>query len=1059
MYHTLFVSLFTKARTYAVLPIFFLTLPMQAQQASNAIVVGSVVDSSDAAIESATVTLTHINTGSISAVVSDARGQFRSQPLRVGEYTIAFEASGFKKVTRSGVILNIGDVREVNATLPIGQVSESVIVEAEAPLLQTADSTVGTVITNTQIVALPLNGRDYLQLAALSSGTLPSGQGVSIGGQSGSQAAFFLDGLDNNNQQISTGHSGQKEVIKPSVDAIQEFKVVTNSYSAEYGRSSSGVVAVQIKSGTNQIHGSVYEFFRNEALDAKNYFATSKTPFRRNQYGASIGGPILKDRTFFFGDFEIGRIRETRPATSTLPTDAMRGGQFASAIRDPFNGFTPFPGNQIPVSRFDPIAVKVASFLPSPQRATATNNYVFTAPQYSDPRRWDARIDHSISSSQNVYFRYSSQYADDAVTSSLPPHPTLGYYQGSGAQTSDNKSFVLVHNKVWSPNVISSLTAGWNYIYWENILPKQQLTGIGIPGVAEVNPGFSQISITGHPTLGVSNIPNTDGSQTRQISGSVTVQKGAHSLKFGGQAYWLQINFRSSQRSSGIFSFNGQYTGTPFADFLLGAASATNLSREAFLQYRAPYTHFFAQDDWRVSKRLTLNFGLRYELNPPSVEKDNKIANFDLDTNIYNPQLVLADPNGSRSDRALQGTSYNQWAPRFGFAYTLPGDKTVIRGGYGIFFSNMITLGGMQSLAINPPNHVRVNFSTDRNAVPTLLLRNGFPADALSIANAQNVTLISYDRNSSQPTAYQWNLNVQRELPGGFVWEVGYFGNKFDHNWRRIDGNPAPPGPGNINSRRRYTSVLVPGTNNSITLADVTRVQKDGYSRYHALQTKIEKRYARGLTLLASYQFSKSIALGDSDGVQNPLNWAAERAVSGVHRPHYFVGSVVYALPFGRGHRTGSNWHPVLDAVLGGWSLAPIFTYNAGSPLNLSVNGNPSNSGQTDRPNVVGDWRLDDPTVQRWFNTAAFAANAPFTLGNAGRNILVGPHRINLDAAAHKTFRISERVTAQLRLESFNFTNTPPLGNPNTQVGNPNFGVISSAGTQRNNQIGLKILF
>jgi hypothetical protein len=1057
------LTTFYKARLFAVLPIILLATPLMAQQASNAILVGSIVDPSDAAVESAVVSLLHVATGSTATVLSDARGQYRTQPLRVGEYTISFEAPGFKKITRTGVVLNIGDVREVNASLSIGQVSESVTVEAEAPLLQTADSTVGTVITNQQIVALPLNGRDYLQLAALSSGTLPSGQGVSVGGQAGTQAAFFLDGQDNNSQQIQTGHSGQKEVIKPSVDAIQEFKVVTNGYSAEYGRSSSGVVTVQIKSGSNQIHGSAYEFIRNEALDAKNYFATTKSPFRRNQYGASIGGPILRDRTFFFGDFEIGRIRETRTATSTLPSGAQQGGLFTTAILDSSSGTTPFsafPGRQIPVSRFDPIAVKAASFLPLPQKATATNNYIYAAPAFSDPRRWDVRLDHSLTPSQNVYFRYSSQYSDDAATSSLPPDPTQGYYSGSGAQTSDNKSMVLVHNKVWSPNVVSSITAGWNYVYWENTLPNQSLRGLGIPGVAESNPGFSQISITGFAGLGVSNIPNTDGSQNRQLSGNVTVQKGSHSLKFGGQAYWLQINFRSSQRSSGIFNFNGQYTGNAYADFLLGAASSTNLSKEAFLQFRAPYTHFFAQDDWRVSKNLTLNLGVRYELNPPAIEKDNKIANFDLDTNIYAPQLVVPGQNGdSRSDRALQGTSYNQFAPRFGFAYTLPGSKTVIRGGSGIFFSNMITLGGMQSLAINPPNHVRVNFSTDRSKAPTLLLKNGFAADALSVTNAQNVTLISYDRNNSQPTAYQWNLNIQRELPGGFVFEAGYFGNKFDHNWRRLDGNPATLAAGDINARRRYRQALVPGTSSFISLADVTRVQKDGYSSYHALQTKIEKRYARGITILASYQFSKSIALGDSDGVQNPLDWASDRAVSSVHRPHYFVGSVVYALPFGRGKQFGSGWGSALNAVLGGWSVAPIFSYTSGSPLNLSVNGSPSNSGQNDRPNVVGDWHLDNPTVQKWFNTAAFAANAPFTYGNAGRNILVGPHRINLDAAAHKTFRVTERVTAQLRLESFNATNTPPLGNPNTQVGNQNFGVISSAGTQRNNQIGLKILF
>jgi len=1049
-----------------------------AQQADEAIIVGSVQDETGAAVAGAVVTARHAATGAETQAVTDGRGQYRTPPVRSGTYDITVEAPGFKRADQHNMVLNIGDVREVDVKLAIGQVNETVDVEAAAPLLQTADATVGTVIANRQIEDLPLNGRDYLQLAALSAGTIPTvnnGVGISIGGQAGSQAAFLLDGADNNNQQITTGHSGQKEIIKPSVDAIQEFKVVTNGYSAEYGRSSSGVISVAIKSGTNQFHGVGYEFLRNEAIDAKNLFATYKSPFKRNQFGGAIGGPIVKDKTFFFFDYEAGIIRQSTTVVSTVPTLAERQGIFPVTIYDPATyqsgSRTPFLGNQIPLSRMDPAALRILNYYPLPQTSAATSNYVYASPLNQDPRRWDARADQILDSKRNLYFRYSSQTQNDQVSSPFPP-TSQGYYSSAtvseaGAQHTNSQSFVLGLNQVVSSNVVGSIRAGWNNLFWYNFFPNQPLTGVGIPGVNQSYPGFTSIAITGYQGLGVTNVPNTDDSQNRQLTGDLTWNKGKHNLKFGVQAYWLQTNFLSSQQISGIFNFNGQYTrnattlagGSPLADFLLGDASSASLSNWAYLEFRTPYTHFFVQDDWKVSRRLTLSLGLRYELSPPAVEKNNRIANFDLDSDPGHPQLILAGAGGSsRADEALQGVNYHQLAPRFGFAYSLPGDKTVIRGGYGWFYSNMITLGGMQSMEINPPNHLRVNLSTNPS-VPSIFVDQGFPATTLSPANAQNVELVSYDRRAVTPLAQEWNINIQRQLPGGVLVEIGYYGNKLDHMWRQIDGNPAPPGPGNINSRRLYTSTAVPGTPYSITLADVVRIQKDGYSDYNGLQAKAEKRYSNGLTFLAAYSWSKTIALGDTSGVQNPLDWAADRAVSSQDMTQHFVGSAVYELPFGRGKPLGSHWSHLTNAVLGGWSLGPIVTVDTGMPLNLTVAGTPSNSGQQDRPNVVGNWRLSDPTVREWFNTAAFVPNAPYTYGNAGRNVLRGPGVFNLDLAAHKSFRITERVTAQLRLESFNLTNTPALGAPNTQVGNVAFGQISSAGTPRDNQAALKIYF
>jgi hypothetical protein len=1069
------------------------TTHMSAQVATDAIVVGTVMDSSQGVIAGASVTLTHLATSATTKTITNSRGQYRTPPLRIGEYSLVIESEGFKQFIESGVILDIGSVRRVDAALEPGQIFESVDVQANPEgLLQSSDSTVGTVITNQQIVDLPLNGgtsgRDYLQLATLSSGTTPalgSSGGISIGGQAGSQVAFLLDGLDNNNQQISTGHSGQKEIIKPSVDAIEEFKVVTNGYSAEYGRSSSGVVSVQLKSGTNTIHGSAFEFLRNDAADARNYFAQQGLPYKQNDFGGTIGGPIRKDRVFAFGDIEFFRLRQQVPVYSLVPTMGQRSGQFSTVIYDP-NTYNPttktrtaFKSNQIPSGRFDTVALNLLNYFPQPNFSTtgSANNYLYNSPQPTNNYRWDIRFDQIVSSKQSLYERFSSQQSWSNVVAPLPPLNSQ-YYSGSGSQTTDSRSFVVGYNTAWSQTMLASVRAGWNFLYWHNFLPKQSLTSIGIPGVETIYPGFSQIAVSNYATLGVSNVPNIDVSEDREIAADITWNRGRHTLKFGWQQFWLQTNFNSSQRSSGIFSFNGEYTsrsgssGTvdqAFADFLLGISSKEQLSSTALLNFRTPYTHLFIQDDWKVTRNLALNLGLRYELSPPPVDKYNAIANFDLDTNASSPALVRAGSGGSNiSARALQNVSYTGLAPRVGFAYSLPDNKTVVRGGYGIFYSNLITLGGMQSLEINPPASLpRVTISPN-STTPLYYLANGFPSGTLSFTNGKNVQLASYDRRAVVPTDQQWNLNVQRELPYGVVTEIGYYANKFDHSWWQIDGNPAPPTAtsllpaGGLNANRRFTTTTIPVTGSpAITLADVIRIKKEGWSQYDGLQVKVEKRYAKGLTFIASYAYSKTLGIGDTAGVQDQTNIAAERAATNTDMRNHFVGSVIYPLPFGRGRQFGSSWNRWADAALGGWSVSPILASSSGTPLNLTVSSNPSNTGGTaDRPNVQGDWHLSHPTPSAWFNTSVFGANATGTYGSASRNLLLSQGTFNLDAAIHKTLVINERLTAQLRLESFNATNAPHFGSPGLDVNTAkSFGVITMAGAPRENQIAVKFLF
>ncbi len=1056
-----------------------------AQQGGEAVVLGTITDTTRGVVQAATVTLTHVATGTSVQVRTDEHGEYRTPPLRTGEYALVVEANGFRRFNQTGVVLEIGDVRTLDATLQVGEVSDTVNVEASAPLLQTADSSVGSVIGNQQIADLPLNGRDYMQLATLSAGTVPSinsGIGVSIGGQQGYAVGFLLDGVDNNNQSIRYSYGNQKEAIKPSVDAIEEFKVVTNTFSAEYGRSSAGVVSVSIKSGTNQFHGTAYDFLRNQALDARNLFATTRPPYKRNDFGGSLGGPVIRNKLFLFGDAEWNKIRQTTTVVDTVPTLAGREGIFPGVIYDPatYNAVTntrqPFANNTIPQSRINSIASQVLGFYPLPQTSTATNNYIVQEDGNQNPYRWDVRGDYVLNDKQNFFFRWSEQWQETDPGSALPAISGIGYINGGARNTVDSHGFAFGYNRVWTPSLISSFHVAWNYLFnVASSVDKQNINRlIGLQGVDEgYAGGLASLPITGLTTIGGTGLGNVDGSQTRQISGDVTWTKSTHTVKIGAQVYWLQTNFFSAQQSDGVLNFTGVYTKNPasatggsgLADFLLGDASSGALSNFEWVNLRQPLPEFFVQDDWKVTHRLTLNIGLRYELNFPPVDRLNRIANFDIDTNLSSPVLVLANST-NRTSEALQTTDYRQFAPRFGFAYALPDDKTVLRGGYGIFYSGVQNPGGMQSLEINAPYHLQVQVSPSPT-VPSLGLANGFPAGSLSLANASNVLFVSNDEGSKWPITQMWNFNVQRQLPGGILFEIGYYGNKLDHGLRQLDGNPAPPEPGNTNANRRYKTIAIPGTPYTVSLADVIRIQKDGYSDYNALQAKVEKRYSKGLTLSAAYSYSKTMALGEnfSGGVQNPYDWDADRAVSSQDMTQHFVGSVVYELPFGRGKTWGSHWNRWVNGALGGWSIAPIVTVDTGLPLNLSVNGNPSNTGQgtvvglNDRPNVVGNWHLANPTVQEWFNTAAFVANAPYTFGNAGAWILRGPGLVNLDIAAHKTFHINERVAAQLRLESFNATNTPALGAPNTQVGNPLFGQITSAGAARDNQIGLKILF
>ncbi len=1100
-----------------------LALPAAAQQADTALIVGTVSDTTGAVIPGVTVTFNHVETGTVYTSETNESGNYRSNPLRIGAYLVVIEADGFKAYSGSGINLSIGDTRQLDVSLEVGAVTEVIEVEAAAPLLQTTEASAGTVIENRQIVDLPLNGRDYLQLAVISAGVVASrGQGVSIGGQRGTETSFLIDGMDNNNQSIAS-QGGQKEVVKPNVDGIAEFKVITNGFSAEYGRSSSGIVSLAIKSGTNDLHGTGFFFMRDETLDAKPFFAPGeKAQFGRKQYGFSLGGPIKRNKSFLFGDLELTDIRESSTFVSTVPTPAMRNGDFndlGQTVYDPFtNGQAvgaadrqAFPDNRIPMSRFDPRAAIIKDWWPDPQSSDLQRNYVFQPPRNNDFDKWDIRWDHNLSAADNIFARWSYQQQVILNPPRLPA-TQFGSMTRGGPQDRTSNNAVFGWNRIWSPALVSNFRFGWNYIDTDIEthldVPDNINARIGLEGFNQNLRGVSEMVMNPYQALGNNTFrPNLIQSQTRQISADNTLTRGNHAIKFGAQIFLLQSFIDNPQRTMGTMIFDGRFTegpggggatGDSLGDLLLGLPREILGSNTVYMNMRSPFIHTYIQDDWKVNDKLTVNLGLRHENNYPYIETRDGIGLFQRGGHRGSQGAIrVAGMTGSsRADRAMIDHDKNNFAPRLGMAYRL-NEKTVIRASYGIFYGNITNTGGGEFMETMPPFHFKAALSAGDE--PTL--RMALPPGTISAANAQGVEMSAWDEDPPWPMAQNWNFNIQYSLPGDAVWEIGYFGNKMNHMMGRWDENPPRPGESvydpvlnqtfgprsSINERRPWKRVYVPSSSRGdlqfpgsvsnepfapgcgcfITLGRQNTHSNRWNSLYHGFHTKVEKRYSKGLTYILSYQWSKAIgdwrAIPGSGGapgesarlVHDVLDLTRERGPTPQDQRHRFVGSYVWELPFLK-NATGAK-----RALLGGWSLGSIVTLTSGTPATPGVQGNPARIGGGDRPNVVEGMspQAANPDPAQWFNPAAFTRPDDLTFGNAGKGILRLPGRAQWDFSGFKNFRFGEKYAAQLRIESFNFTNTPNFGSPNTAFGNRNFGIISGAFSPRNMQIGLKFIF
>jgi len=1076
-------------------------------QAVSGTILGTVTDVTGAVHPSAKVTVVNEGTGLTRTMTSDSNGEYVFPSLPTGRYTVMAEVSGFKTLAISNIALGVDQRARIDLKLETGAISETMTVEGRAPLLQTSSSELGTTVTNQQIEALPLNGRNFVNLTRTVPGVLRGIPGANIDGAgslawraSASFSAngqrprdnnFMLDGVDNNETWLQT------VVIFPSVDSLDEFKLQTSTYSAEFGRSLGGVVNLQIKSGTNALHGSGFEFLRNDALDANNFFnnraGRAKPDFKQNQFGGTLGGPVFKNKTFFFGSYQGHRETQGQTALSTVPTLAMRNGDFSElnrAIFDPATG-QPFGGNVIPSNRFDPVAVQILRQLYPEPNTTGTrqangqviNNYLLNPIKTRHDDQIDSKFDHTLTDANRFFVRYSYQKTHRVQPASLP-HGDAGFTFGAGDGDVKAQGLAFNDTHILSNRWLNEARFGWTSIKFF-MTPIDYLTNpanaVGLPGINlnDATSGMTQLTFQNIRNLGAnSNQPLITNQNDFAFFDNVTWTKGKQTFKFGGNVTFRSREILNADTIVGQFGFNNNMTsncagqpagctvnsntGFDVASFLLGFASAKNRNLFDAKTYTEKRPEFgaYVQDDYRVSQKLTLNLGLRWDVYVPWVEVDDRQSNFDESTGkfvVASPDAVI---NGVKVGRYLQTYSKGDLGPRFGFAYDLGGDaKTIIRGGYGIYW-NFTPGGTSSSKAQNPP----FLQSTALTPTPTaygvnLALKDGLPPPPGVDPNrpASGSTRSIFDINFRDAYARQWNLNVQRGFGRNYLVEVAYVGSQGRNMILKGDPNQARPvvGVTDANVNRPYAQ-LAPA------LRSIGQVQSKGTLDYNALQMKFQRRFANNFSFLNSYTWGKAIDLNsDNDGavtLTNVYDPQYNRGPADYDITHTFSSSWVYEIPWAR------------NQYYGGWQLGGIMLIRGGLPLTVTQTQGVASTGTGNRPNRVCDGRLDNPTIDRWFDTSCFVAvtEATGTYGDSGRGVIRGPGSFNIDASLIKNTKIG-RFATEVRIEAFNVLNHPQFGNPNTTIGNAAVGTISAmlsnpscslcGTTERQVQIGLKVRF
>src|SRR4051794_9016913 len=1040
-------------------------------QTPTATMTGSVKDPTGAVVAGAKVSIRNIGTNQLHDVMTNKDGDYNVPLLDVGQYEVSVEAGGFKKQVQAGLTLQVGQTARGDFTLALGQVSDVMEVTAEAPVTQTDSASVGTVVDNKHVTEIPLNGRQFYSLAVLVPGVTPPVQnstlsfrgGFNVAGSSEVSNNFTLNGFNNNNQDVSA------PVFRPSVDAIQEFRVLTGVYPAEFGYGSGGQVQVQIRSGTNQFHGTAFEYLRNAYVDARNFFLnpTQPTPpFKRNQFGATLGGPIRKDKTFFFASYEGFRLRQDVVSQTTVPIPAFRNGDF-SALNTPIfrpGTRTPYPGNIIPQSEIDPAGRALLGYYPNPTSPTPAgvapaNNYVFSEIRQETMDEGSLRVDHSFNEKDTL--RITANYFNDP--SFEPSNSLCGsrLLPGFGCHMNQiSHLYGLTETHVFAPTLVNEFRIGLNRLIQPRIvenpgIPFDQTYNIPAYAGGPYNGGVPATTITSYATLGnATNLPQKRWDNTFILGDSAIWSYGKHSFKFGGDASQFRSSQYYVQYGVGSFAFTSGATTYPtsgyaLADVLLGRPSTSQrITTYPENWYQQTTTvGAFIQDDYKVTSNLTLNLGLRWELYTPVTEKYNRISTFSPATG----GMVVAGQNGLGGQ--LWETRYNNVAPRLGFAWQPFGNaKTVVRGGAGIFYNAFTSGNGILAIFYNPPIRNPQTY-TSTNANPIVGFSTAFPAANAGTSSAPFGVAQSF----KVATIDEWSFGIQRQLAPNLVLDLTYFGSKGTHlPINRNINQPSPSGIAGVTLRRPYAG-----------FGNISFAESVENSTYNSLQAKVEKRYSAGLSLLSTFVWGRSIDNGNgiatstaasSTTAQNSYDLAAERGRSDFDVKFRFVFSPVYELPFGKGKPFLSEG--LWSHIAGGWQVSALFSAQTGTPLTPYYSADISGTLNVhDRPNVLGDPNNGPKTPQMWFNKAAFVSPGTGNFGNAGRNIITGPGIVNLDTAVVRVFRITERVGIQFRAQAYNTLNHANFNYPSATVDSASFGSISSAADPRILEGALRLIF
>jgi hypothetical protein len=1087
-------------------------------QVASAELSGTVLDASGAAVANVKVTATNVATNVARDGVSDGSGRYIITLLPAGEYSVSAEAPGFRKLVQSGLTLQINQQARLDLTLELGHASETVEVTAQAPLLESESSSLGTVVNQKMVNQLPLNGRNFIQLATLSpgvngvgfsaSGTIMSGTrpddrrpGTEIfsnGNREGSNN-FLYDGIDDNERLTLS------IVLRPAVEAVREFKIQTNLYSADIGRNSGAVVDVITKSGTNQLHGSLFEFLRNSAMDSRSFFSPKGTAFpsfRLNQFGGSFGGPVVlpklyngKDRTFFFVDYEGYRRDSQQLLLGNVPTAKMRAGDFSEtpAIYDPLttranpngSGFVrdQFLNNQIPANRWDPISVKMINAYPLPTGPGRFNNYLANLVQNQKWNQGDVRVDHQISPKDSFFARWSIQNTETRVPSTFPATTIPGISEpvdladeGSFAGTSYTPAqhAVASYVRIINPSLVNEFRVGFNRYRLDytadQFKPNGQLGNqLGVPN-ANVTPNEQNLPIFSPSSyIGIGqtrSLPIFRRENTFEYVDNMSYTRGSHTLKWGADFRRRQLTIYQTNQGNGRFNFSPALTdsrqpagtgGDSMASFLLGYP--TLIAHDYTQNWpgeRGSEIGLYVADDWRISKKLTLNLGLRWDYFSPFSEVSNRWANFNLAT----AKIDIAGRNGVDEYAGVE-PFYKNFGPRFGFAYQLL-SHTVIRGGFGLFYNPTGSEGGSMRLFRQLPFGSTVSISPGDINVGQRVSDGFAPLSPVNFDFADNPfgAMFAVDHGFRPSYAEQFNVTVEHEIaPWEMVIKTAAVGNLGRHLYNTYNANQAVPGATALNTRRPlYT--LGP------SLSDAGYFTTDGLSEYYAFQLTVDKRFSHGLSAILGYAWSHAIDNvplefgGGAAGPQpqDPRNIAAERGNSIIDMRHRLTLSYTWELPIGK-NKALLNYGGPVDWILGGWQTNGILTVQSGLPFSAVLQTSTTNTGTGSRPNAAGEVTYPR-TLQHWFDTSAFSVPAPYTYGNLGRNTLFGPGRTNWDMSLFKNFVIHEQTRFELRAEAFNILNHPQFGLPNASIGNPQAGSITSTvGNPRQLQMGLRFQF